>query len=283
MKQQILRYFLFRTFLPGLVVFINLSVNAQDAFLQDSKDSNCLKEQRLFDENLKYYRLVNQLNEKGEIVACELCFKPLPEPINEPDCMWHVLIDHTGKETFIVRCIDEMADFYTGNFPVPTPAPDSLFGTTAYYKWRETDFRVRCAISKNRSTVPDYYSNYGDKYVERFSRVIRNHLSREGQEWLDETLVLLQLGTEIELRIDPLVELSPQELRRRLFALHPPIYEAAGFFDLSLHDQFNIVIRLDVKDLLSKEGRIQAKELLKKFIQYKLPFKNTDWLFARQR
>lgn len=280
--KQTSRTLSFRCFLSGLVVFVNLSVRAQDVFLQESKDSVCRQEQGLFDENLKYYRLVNQLNEKGETVSCHLCFKPLPEPINKPDCMWHVLVDHTGKETFIVRCIDEMADFYTGNFPVPTPAPDSLFGTTAYYKWRETDFRVRCAISKNRSTVPDYYSNYGDKYVERFSLVIRNHLSHEGQLWLDETLILLQLGTEIELRSDPLVELSPQELRSRLFALHPVIYEAAGFFDLSLRDQFNIAVRLDLKDLLSTEGRIQAKALAKKFIQHKLPFKNTNWLFARQ-
>lgn len=281
MKQQILRCFLVNAFLPGLFVFINLSASAQDVFLQESKDSNCLKEQRLFDENLKYYRLVNQLNEKGEVVSCQLCYKSLPESINEPDCMWHVLVDHTGKETYIIRCIDEMPDFYTGNFPVPTPAPDSLFGTTAYYKWRETDFRVRCAISKNKSVIPDYYSNYGDKYVERFSLVIRNHLSQEGQRWLDETLILLQLGTEIELRSDPLVELSPQELRSRLFALHPVIYEAAGFFDLSLRDQFNIAVRLDLRDLLSTEGRIQAKELAKKFIRYKLPFKNIDWLFAR--
>jgi hypothetical protein len=39
-----------------------------------------------------------------------------------------------------------------------------------------------------------------------------------------------------------------------------------------LRDQFNIAIRLDIKDLISKEGRIQAKELAKKFIQHKLPF-----------
>lgn len=281
MKSTI-RSSLFRSFLSGLLVFISLAASAQDVFLKESKDSSCLKKQRLFDENLKYYRLVNQLNEKGEVVSCHLCYKPLLEPISEPDCMWHVLVDHTGKETYIIRCIEEMADFYTGNFPVPTPAPDSLYGTAAYYKWRETDFRVRCAISKNKSVIPDYYSNYGDKYVERFSLVIRNHLSQEGQHWLDETLILLQLGTEIELLSDPLIELSPQELRRDLFALHPVVYELTGFFDLSLRDQFNIVIRLDVKDLISEEGRIQTRELAKKFIRHKLPFKKTDRMKANQ-
>ena len=83
--KQTSRTLSFRCFLSGLVVFVNLSVRAQDVFLQESKDSVCRQEQRLFDENLKYYRLVNQLNEKGETVSCHLCFKPLPEPINEPD------------------------------------------------------------------------------------------------------------------------------------------------------------------------------------------------------
>lgn len=277
--KQTYRAFTFRIFLSVLVACVCLSVTGQDAFSKRSKDSVCHKEQP-FGENLKYYRLVNQLNENGAIVSCHLCYEPLPEPVSEPDCMWHVQIDPTGKETRTIRRVEEMSGFYTGNFPVPTPAPDSLFGTTAYYKWRATDFRIRCAIANNQSPLPDYYSNYGDKYVERFSFVIRNHLSQKGQQWLDETLILLQLGTEIELLSDPLVELSPAALRSRLFALHPVIYEAAGFFDLSLRDQFNIAIRLDVKDLISKEGRIQAKALAKKFIQHKLPFNNTDWLFA---
>lgn len=270
--KQTARILSFRHFLSGLVVFVCLSANAQDAFLSEQETPIRMKRQALFDESLQYYRLVNQLNEKGEVVSSHLCYKPLLEPINEPDCMWLVVVDHNGTETYNIRNIEEMADFYTGNFPIPTLAPDSLFGTTAYYKWRETDFRVRCILSKNQSEIPDYYSNYGDKYVERFSLVIRNHLSPEGQQWLDETLLLLEIGTEAALLNDPLVELSPQELRHRLFELHPLVYETAGFFDLSLRDQFNIAIRLDIKDLISKEGRIQAKELAKKFVLHKLPF-----------
>ena len=153
---------------------------------------------------------------------------------------------------------------------MPNPIPDSILGTVEYYHWRETDFRLRTEKAGIALESPTYYCSYGHKYANRFSWQIRPHLSCEGQHWLDRTLLLLQLGTEACLRNQPTLEMYPERFNRTLFDLHPEVYAAAGFYELSLIDQMRIIIRLDPYDLISREGRRQAKTLLRDYLKYKI-------------
>lgn len=152
----------------------------------------------------------------------------------------------------------------------PTPAPDSILGSVDYYAWRENDFTKRVSEAGYNINTPPYYCNYGHKYAHRFTWHIRPRLTEEGQQWLDKTLLLLQVGTEVCLLQEPLIELNPEELNRQLFQLHPQVYEAAGFFELAFRDQFAIVIRLDPSDLTSPEGRQQVVALAKGYLRAKI-------------
>lgn len=152
----------------------------------------------------------------------------------------------------------------------PTPAPDSILGTVDYYAWREADFSTRAAAAGLTIKSPDYYCNYGHKYAHRFTWHIRPHLSTEGQQWLDKTLFLLQVGTEVCLLRGTLIELEPKRLNQLLFTLHPDVYAVAGFYTLPFRDQVAIVIRLDPSDLTSPEGRRQVVALVKGYLRAKL-------------
>jgi hypothetical protein len=153
---------------------------------------------------------------------------------------------------------------------LPTKVPDSILGTVDYYAWREADFSTRIAASGLEYDTPHYYCNYGHKYAHRFTWHIRPHLSAEGQQWLDKTLLMLQIGTEVCLLQDPFIELAPERLYQQLFTLHPQVYEAAGFFELSFRDQLAVVIRLDPSDLTSPEGRRQVVALAKGYLRAKI-------------
>lgn len=152
----------------------------------------------------------------------------------------------------------------------PNPIPDSVLGTIDYYHWRETDFQQRSKHAGLNLESPDYYCSYGHKYAHRFSWHIRPHLSNEGKQWLDRTLLLLQIGTEACLQSRPELELQPESLNRMLFDLHPAVYAAAGFYELTFADQLRILIRLDPHDLISPEGQRQAKTLIRGYIRYKV-------------
>lgn len=153
---------------------------------------------------------------------------------------------------------------------LPNPVPDSVLGSIHYYDWRETDFQQRSRNACLELESPDYYCSYGHKYAHRFSWHIRPHLTVKGQQWLDRTLLLLQIGTEACLQSCPELELHPELLNRKLFDLHPAVYVAAGFYDLSFFDQLRIIIRLDPYDLISPEGRRQAKTLIQGYLHHKV-------------
>lgn len=216
--------------------------------------------------SLKHYTLVHTHNESGEINDSRLQYQDSTLEQEDELALWVVTISHTGEqERFSMQLATVRANYNFGLLP-PTDAPSWLFGTTEYYKWRETDFQLRNFLSNQQLSPPNYYLNYGDKYSVRFTEKIRPKLSEKGQEWLDKTLVLLQLSTEALLMKDRSLELDPIAYRKQLFALHPHVYETAGFFELSFRDFLMVVTHLDVKDTISKEGRLQVKKLGKLFV-----------------
>lgn len=131
----------------------------------------------------------------GEITTSELVYDGLFR--EDPKQIRIVTTDCNGTVTEHCVPIARACEFYTGVALLPTKAPDSIVGTTAYYHWRYTDCRIRNCVMGNSSSVPDYYLNYGEKYARRFNTEVRPKLSSEGQQWLDETVLLFQLATEV--------------------------------------------------------------------------------------
>jgi hypothetical protein len=162
----------------------------------------------------------------------------------------------------------EACAFYDGKALLPTKAPSSIIGSDRYYQWRYTDCHVRNCIAGNDSPVPDYYLNYGQKYARRFHTVVRPKLSPEGKYWLDKTVLLFQAATEALVTTSGTAELNDHDFRRQLFDLHPQVYEATGFFDLPLRDQWIVVSHVDLKDLFSQEGFRQIRQLAKDYVPY---------------
>jgi RHS repeat-associated protein len=134
------------------------------------------------------------------------------------------------------------------------PANPVKVGTKTYYEDRVKDFKKR----NPGKEVPSYYLGYGNKYLKRFSETTRKTLSKEGQEWLDKTLVNLQVAIEDKLKEDPNIELDDKKFTDFAFSSHVKAYEDAGILDLSAVDKVKISLTVDPKDLFSDNGMEQA-------------------------
>lgn len=150
----------------------------------------------------------------------------------------------------------------------PTTAPAEILGTDAYYQWRLHDFTLRNHVTGLAIPSPDYYLSYGDKYAHRFLHEVKPKLSETGKNWVDNTLLLLQLTNECLLLHDPEAEQHSTSFRRQLFAYHVLVYESTGFFDLSIHDKLRIAAALDFQDLISQEGLLQVKHLVFRYLRH---------------
>lgn len=99
------------------------------------------------------------------------------------------------------------------SFNSPTPFPPSRIGDLDYYRFRRDDFLAR----NPGVTPPDYYMDYGDKYINRFSNDTFPHLSREGQDWLLRARANLQKEIEARLNKNPegfaQLERNPDQFR----------------------------------------------------------------------
>lgn len=140
--------------------------------------------------------------------------------------------------------------------PLPNPAPKFVLGTTAYYRWRLEDFKMR---HKNQAEYsPRYYLTYGEKYADRFHKETRNQLSERGKKWLDLTLLELQLIMEKQLQADPSIEYDADRFIDFAFRSHAHTYQKTGFFNLPLNDIRLILNTLDFKDsFVNRKGRRQ--------------------------
>lgn len=146
----------------------------------------------------------------------------------------------------------------------PVPYPETEFGNLDYYKWRQTDYEMRAALTRNiEPPAPDYYLNYGDKYITRFTNKTNSKLSDAGKKWLIKTRLYLQLELEQALQANPMLELNSEAFEAAVLELHIPCYDRAGLFLLPLRDKLAIIATPDTKDLLNKNGRKQALQAFK--------------------
>lgn len=150
----------------------------------------------------------------------------------------------------------------------PTAAPKEILGSEYYYQWRNDDCVLRNQLSGQSINAPDYYLNYGDKYARRFLHEIRPKLSEEGQLWVDNTLLLLQITTECLLANNAHVEQNGSSFRQQLFDQHTSVYETTGFFGLCFRDKLIITTSLDFRDIVSQEGFIQVKTIAVRYLRY---------------
>jgi hypothetical protein len=156
-----------------------------------------------------------------------------------------------------------------GNEPVPA-ASRGMIGNPFYYRWRYDNFMAR----NPNATAPSYYLDYGLKYAKRFKYETNSTLSQNGQKWLGETMVNLQVAMETRLsqQDGTELELNPQAFKDFAFASHVDAYwnenGSTPLNTLNTVDLFAIVLTPDFNDLTSKEGMTQAGAIMGRLGNY---------------
>ena len=144
------------------------------------------------------------------------------------------------------------------------PAPIPAVGELSYYADRHADFVSRYQDVPGLQP-PDYYLDYGNKYVSRFTHETYTRLTPEGQAWLVRVRQGLQVAIESQRAADPAAfdQLEKDNAAFRAFAYgtHPDAYWNTGLGELSVFDLLNIGLTPDVEDLLSKDGIIQVSDI----------------------
>lgn len=134
-------------------------------------------------------------------------------------------------------------------------------GTLDYYEQRAQDFERRHPGQE----APDYYREYGDKYVNRFEE-LKDELSPAGDQFVDETRLNLQEALEDLRRNDPeefaRLEQDPEALREFAFESHSQAYLDGGLADLPASDLLTIATTPDLQDTLTPEGLSEFAETI---------------------
>ena len=117
-----------------------------------------------------------------------------------------------------------------------------------YYIARARDYQIR----NNTNEIPQYYVEYGAKYMFAFKYDTRNELSEQGQRWLDDTLINLQNEMENIVSENPQCETIPKgmsgSLKELAFKSHEKAYLKAGFCNVA-GDWVDIALTPDLSDL----------------------------------
>ena len=138
---------------------------------------------------------------------------------------------------------------------VRTPSND-------YYQQRYDDF-----VRRNPGvTPPDYYLNYGQKYLEKFSALGPKDMSPAGLAWRDKTLKALQEAMESKRAEDPVafaqLERDPEAFKKFAYDSHPDAYVSSGLFSLPAQDLVKIATTPELRDLLGKDGVKQTVDVI---------------------
>ena len=102
-----------------------------------------------------------------------------------------------------VANISNISKQYKLPYFAPTAYPRNRLGDINYYRWRNDDFNVRAALANKSTPTPEYYLNYGDKYIRRFTFETSKELSLQGESWLIDARKNLQSLMEQGLQINP--------------------------------------------------------------------------------
>jgi phospholipase/lecithinase/hemolysin len=166
----------------------------------------------------------------------------------------------------IANLITPLNESNDTNQPAPIPANGSI----DYYRQRYEDF-----VRRNPGiTPPDYYLDYGDKYVNRFTYELRPTLSPEGQMWLDQARENLQKIIEQERASNPdrfaQLERNTDAFRDFAYNSHVNAYWDAGLKNLSITDLIKIGLTPDFDDLRTEEGLKQVQDIAQLLAEDKL-------------
>ena len=182
-----------------------------------------------------------------------------------------------GQSPIAVQRQDDPGVITVPEVEISVTAPASLrasIGSEDYYLNRFLDFSTR---NGGGYQAPDYYLGYGDKYVRRFKTVVRWQLSRQGQAWLDQCLILLQGAIENRRDSNPFAfadfELQNDAFREFAYNTHADAYVQAGICDLPMLDWATIATTPDVLDILTLGGIKQIGDV---FLQCQ-----PDWFYPR--
>lgn len=135
----------------------------------------------------------------------------------------------------------------------PNPVPSKILGTIDYFRWRHVDFITR--MENDKSKVPSYYLELGERYLFLFKQRILLKLTTEGQQWVHNTALALQVELETILSVFPDIERNPKEFNKRLYIAHFKVYFKTGFHQLPLADRqiiFQHIKYSDLKKLLNR-------------------------------
>jgi hypothetical protein len=143
------------------------------------------------------------------------------------------------------------------NLPAEVRTPSS-----DYYKQRVDDF-----VRRNPGqTPPDYYLNYGQKYLEKFSALGPKDLSPAGLAWRDRTLKALQDAIEMKRAEDPAafaqLERDPAAFKKFAYDTHADAYVNSGLLKLPAQDLVKIATTPELRDLLTKDGVRQIADVI---------------------
>jgi RHS repeat-associated protein len=141
-----------------------------------------------------------------------------------------------------------------------------LVGKDLYYIARARDYQIRNKTNK----IPEYYIEYGNKYMFKFKYETKNLLSSQGKVWSDKTLRYLHQAMESGLQKSKVdMENDSWKLKNFAYETHPKAYIDAGLFDLPEEDWFRIVRTPDFADLSTPSG---LEQIIK-----------VGWEFVKQR
>lgn len=151
----------------------------------------------------------------------------------------------------------------------------SHIGEVDYYLLRRDDFRSR---HPDGHSPPDYYLDYGDKYIRRFRNKLRPRLSRDGQAWLDCTLLALQAAIEDRRDANPVVfaqlEEDNQAFRSFAYVTHPGAYVTCGICSLPVLEELSILNEPDFLDIFGMDGLKQIFIALSQCAE--IPFREAE-------
>ena len=100
-----------------------------------------------------------------------------------------------------------------------------------------------------KGSAPDYYLEFGDKYLKKFKYELRPDLAPRQQKWLDDTLKNLHDEIEKVLKETPEIESNQGKFKKTAYNSHVKAYEDAEIWkETEMISQIRILFTPDFSD-----------------------------------
>jgi hypothetical protein len=142
---------------------------------------------------------------------------------------------------------------------VPQARPD-LVGSPYYYNARRID------LYWNNPGVRDPYYGKAAKYYDRYVNQVAPTLTPAGQGFVTRVGSALERMIDDAIRRDPVgfarLERDPVAFGRFMADTHTRAYYESGFANLPASDKWKIARAIDIRDLVDRDGRRTARDLI---------------------